>query len=756
MMFIKQRRCPHWEGMIIALLFSFSTGCRTSQNPAESGASQTEITYGHISGTVSDGVSSDSSAADGQSGGTTHQTNGPAPSGGIPGTNGDPSTGTAPSGGGSQSNESANRFFVPVFPKNAANLKNTDYRIQIREQGGSWQEIEAYKVRINNNPDQNITAADPVKESPMIYFQMGDRPVEVTIQWNKGRIASAKVHPESSKIPATVGDGVIAVTLNAPRNICVQVNNDRYEMVYIFANTADPAMPAGSGGTVRVIEPGVTNCPKVGTGSWAGGIRDVRLYNRVLTAAEREALQTGGTVEGYSHRWAFQNGTADEGGSGSSKLGSPTIKYGYQGSSGALIFNGYEDALSTSALWDMSGSFTISAWAYLEPGRDGVQRNLLNYLLFVRSDGKVGSNIGDWQFPYVSQNTFAAGNWHHVVLTKLGDDVTVYIDGVSGGTQHRPVQTGGVYVTIGSGDIVNGIHVKAGETLYLKPGAVLRGTVLIYGSKNAAVKGSGVIDVVQSGSVSSYSGIVCAYSRDIQVEGVIVNNPSSFNLALGQSRNVTVSNFKCFSSYGASDGINTKACENVTVDGCFVRSNDDAVSIYATSVGYLGSTRGYVLKNTTLINDTAHAVNMGIHGQEFGTDEVTGVRVENIDVVDSKCSYPDYQGVLSLNAGNDVKVHDIAFSNVRIEDIRVNQLFNLRVCYNPGYNKSPGRSVENIRFSDITYTGTGAVASVLQGYDTTRIVQDILFENVVMNGTKLRPGDGGLIIVKHVDSVTIR
>ena len=232
-----------------------------------------------------------------------------------------------------------------------------------------------------------------------------------------------------------------------------------------------------------------------------------------------------------------------------------------------------------------------------------------------------------------------------------------------------------------------------------------------------------------------------------------MSNPQSFNLALGQSRNVTVRDFKCFSSFGAADGINIKACRNITVEDSFVRSNDDAVSVYATSVSYLGGTSDVTVLGSTLISDAGHVVMTGIHGQEYGDEIIERLRVEDVDMVDSKSWSPDYQGVMAVNAGNDVTVRDVEFRNIRVEDVRINQLLNLRVCYNPAYNKTPGKGVENIRFIDVSYTGENLLPSILQGYDETRAVKDVRLNNVTVNGTRLALDSDWLQIKEHVSGV---
>ncbi len=637
---------------------------------------------------------------------------------------------------------------IPVFSKFNFELRNTAYTLTLEEEGGTPQEIVPYNVKINPNRTQNVQAMDPVQNSPMISFEMGRKAVTVRIRKKASAIRTAQVHPLSAGIEAAVTDGEVSFTLTEPRNVCVTIDGERYEKVYVFAGEHSQAP---SGDKVTVIQPGLKNCSSVGTQVWAGGLRDIRTYPDALTAADIARLSSGENVEGYDNRWALENGLENEKKptEQATLYGEPAVAADYQGTGkSALVMNGFEDCVITGSL-SMDGDFSVSTWVYLDPERTGAARTILNYLLFVRSDGTIGSNIGDWQFPYVSSNTLTAGEWHHVTLVKQDHAVTVYIDGESGGTEERPEQTGSITLILGSGSPIKGVYVKNGETLYLEPGAVLRGTVFLYGVKNAAVMGRGIINTAGEPA----NGILCAFTDGASIEGVTVNNPQSFNLALGQSRNVTIRDFKCFSSFGAADGINIKACHNITVEDSFVRSNDDAVSVYATSVSYLGGTSDVTVRGTTLISDAGHVVMTGIHGQEYGADVIERLIVEDVDMVDSKSWSPDYQGVMAVNAGNDVTVRDVEFRNIRVEDIRINQLLNLRVCYNPAYNKTPGKGVENIRFIDIRYTGENLLPSILRGYDENRTVKDVLLSNVTVNGTKLTADSQWLQIETYVSGV---
>jgi hypothetical protein len=128
----------------------------------------------------------------------------------------------SPSGSGSPSGESTTKpgksdvkaeLQVPEFSKFNFQLKNTDYRVHVREPQGEWQSVTPYNVRINDKLGQNIKSSESVKTSPMVYFGMGDKEVEVEIEKKDGSIGLAVVHPLSADIKAEVKDGKAVIRL---------------------------------------------------------------------------------------------------------------------------------------------------------------------------------------------------------------------------------------------------------------------------------------------------------------------------------------------------------------------------------------------------------------------------------------------------------------------------------------------------------------------------------------------------------------
>ena len=61
-----------------------------------------------------------------------------------------------------------------------------------------------------------------------------------------------------------------------------------------------------------------------------------------------------------------------------------------------------------------------------------------------------------------------------------------------------------------------------------------------------------------------------------------------------------------------------------------------------------------------------------------------------------------------------------------------------RSRFNPKYDRQPGSSIEGVVFRNITYTGVGENRSLIQGLSRDGMVRNVTFENVTINGEKMR------------------
>lgn len=309
---------------------------------------------------------------------------------------------------------------------------------------------------------------------------------------------------------------------------------------------------------------------------------------------------------------------------------------------------------------------------------------------------------------------------------------------------------------------VNTMRVVSSKTIYVAGGALIQGNLRAVNVENVRIMGRGIL--LSSGNSR---GFLIERSKNIEVEGLIVV-PSGYTILVGNSEKVTIKNIKSFSAGTWNDGIDIFCSTDITVDGIFMRNSDDCIAIYGHRWNYVGDVRNIVVKNSTLWADVAHPIMVGTHGNTQTPETLENLQFTNIDILDQKESQLDYQGCMAINAGDSNLIRKVRFENIRVEDFREGQLLNLRVMYNSKYNTSPGRSIEDVLFKDVTYNGTNANLSVIAGYDDTRGIRKVIFENLTINGRVIAdnmPGKPGwyktgdmahILIGEHAEEIVFR
>ncbi len=267
------------------------------------------------------------------------------------------------------------------------------------------------------------------------------------------------------------------------------------------------------------------------------------------------------------------------------------------------------------------------------------------------------------------------------------------------------------------------LMVPSGKTVYVAGGALLMGRLIVDKAQNVKILGRGMIDHSVKG------GIRIANSSNVLVEGLFTTQ-----CATGGSKDVTIRNVKSISYYQWGDGMNVFASNNVLHDGVFIRSSDDCTTVYGTRLGFEGGCSNITMQNSTLWADVAHPIFIGIHGDTKNPEVLENLNYINIDVLDHKEKQVDYQGCMAINAGDNNLVRKVRFENIRVEDFRQGQLVNLRIFYNKKYCTAPGQGIEDILFKDVSYNGTNAELSIISGYSEDRMVKNIRFENLQING----------------------
>ncbi len=282
----------------------------------------------------------------------------------------------------------------------------------------------------------------------------------------------------------------------------------------------------------------------------------------------------------------------------------------------------------------------------------------------------------------------------------------------------------------------NQFRIPSNTTVYLAPGAIVRGKLLIDKAENVRILGRGILDHPQR-------GIEITDSRHVTVEGITVLNPDHYTIFGGGSSDIAIRYLKSFSCKGWSDGIDLMCCRRVDVENVFVRNSDDCIALYNHRWNWYGGSSDISVKNAVLWADIAHPINIGGHGDGESADGevMENVSFRNIDILEHDEDDRAYQGCMAIDCGDKNIVHNILFEDVRVENIQEGCLFYLKVRYNKKYDKAPGNGIDSIKFRNIQYTGVGENPSVIEGYDEQRIVSNVVFENVWINGQQMTDMD---------------
>lgn len=276
---------------------------------------------------------------------------------------------------------------------------------------------------------------------------------------------------------------------------------------------------------------------------------------------------------------------------------------------------------------------------------------------------------------------------------------------------------------------IDSLYLKSNQSLYLAAGAVLNGKVVCNKVKNVKIFGRGIL-------YQGQRGVEITHSSNVSVEDLIFINPTHYTIFGGQSSSLKIKKIRSFSAKGWADGIDLMSCENVNVDGVFLRTSDDCIALYGHRWKFYGDCRNVRVQNSTLWADVAHPIMVGTHGNpEIGKYEVIENLVfENIDILNHDENQINYQGCMAINVSDENLARNIRYENIRIEDFEQGQLVNLRVTFNKKYATAPGRGIENVMFKDITYNGNKASTSIFEGYSPNRGISNITFDNLKING----------------------
>lgn len=342
-------------------------------------------------------------------------------------------------------------------------------------------------------------------------------------------------------------------------------------------------------------------------------------------------------------------------------------------------------------------------------------------------------------------------------LEKSGKTVTV-IDAAEGDSlESAGYDTDVVYVKPGyySGDSGwANYYVKSNQTWYFEGGAVINGTLNLDYTTNAQLIGHGLIYRPQSAAMTVND------TQSTYIDGMMGlnhgwNDNGGYFINIANSKNVYIKNLKSIARHKWGDTMDIFCSEDVTVEGCFFRGNDDCIAIYGPRWtgnywGDTGNVRDIKVKNCVLMPDLARPIHFGTHGDSAspnGGRVIDNCRFEDIDILTyNKYAYNPRSGgrmpqAIRMDVSEGNTVSNVYFNNIRIRDYMANKLCELYLTTQDRYGTYtfPGKGVNNVYFKDIDYKNIDPThGGRIEGYKTAQgtdgMTRNVTFENLKING----------------------
>lgn len=318
--------------------------------------------------------------------------------------------------------------------------------------------------------------------------------------------------------------------------------------------------------------------------------------------------------------------------------------------------------------------------------------------------------------------------------------LTVEINGEQAGALHLFAETPDEEIPTGENVIVyeDGLHeigtveLKSGQTVYLCPGAVLRGQFVARDAESIRILGHGIID----GSAfhrweQQTVPIDFSNCKSIQIADITMLDPAAWTLNLYHCEDVQIDRVKIIGARSNSDGVTLQSCRNVSVRNCFVRGWDDNLVVK----GYDGDVSNILFSDCVLWTDLAQSCEIGYETRANVMEDIT---FENITVL-----HANHKPVLSIHNSDNALIQNVIFRNITVEDCHLAQgdgaefLIDLTTTKSQWSKTRERGSIRNVLIENVNVLSGRAPSVRIFAFSKDYTIDDVVIRNLTLMGTKI-------------------
>jgi hypothetical protein len=284
------------------------------------------------------------------------------------------------------------------------------------------------------------------------------------------------------------------------------------------------------------------------------------------------------------------------------------------------------------------------------------------------------------------------------------------------------------------------IKVGDNQTLYIAGGAVVKGGIRAQGV-NIRIRGRGIVDGLDWERFKGPTGNLICLTKcaNASVEGVILKDSWSWTFPMFGCRGVHIDNVKiCSARCENNDGIGTCNSQDVEIENCFIRTDDD--SITAKGMGEdLGQppyppVENLTVKRCVLWTDRANVFRLGCECRAQVMRKLVFRDIDVLHYTDPTCP------VIILQPAEGMLMEDVRFENIRINGEGQRKFIEISPAPTQWAKQQVPGAVRNVLFKDLVLDGVGGDNLGLievAGFDASHTVEGVTFENVMRFGRRV-------------------
>lgn len=271
------------------------------------------------------------------------------------------------------------------------------------------------------------------------------------------------------------------------------------------------------------------------------------------------------------------------------------------------------------------------------------------------------------------------------------------------------------------------IAFEDGMTVYIAGGALVNGSFSGTG-KNVRILGRGSLN-------GNLSVTGC---ENLTVDGIFMRSTRGWTNTVTNSTGTVYRNVKVFSHTGTwgLDGINPVSSKGFLIEDCFIRTRDDCIAVKANGNpdNFDLSCKDVTVRGCLLVGwDHADGMTLGF---ELNGGIVENILMQDCDILQARGSgRTGGHAAFSIVCDGPSEVRNIRYEDIRVEsDIEYK---NLEIILTEGERYGNGRmgSIKGVHLKNVRWTNPVKPLAII-GHPT-RFVEDVTFEDCYIGGKRL-------------------